>query len=196
MSTSLADARYFLNRMIGLFRRSLASLRTRGWQATWQRIRVHTRALPPLQGEPLYLPAATPFAPFTVPHSVALAIVLVGVVYWLLLRGALELSGGAWVADLLLHSATPVLVPLWWLGFAPKGGLTGRDPWRWAALPVVYFAYALARGAAEGRYAYPFLDVGRIGWGQTLLTALVMGLGFVVGGFALVWIDRRMAARR
>ena len=81
MSTSLADARYFLNRMIGLFRRSLASLRTRGWQATWQRIRVHTRALPALQREPLHLPAATPFAPFAVPHSVEPRVSIVIPVY-------------------------------------------------------------------------------------------------------------------
>ncbi|MFI8719496.1 glycosyltransferase [Stenotrophomonas sp. NPDC077464] len=81
MSTSLADARYFLNRMIGLFRRSLASLRTRGWQATWQRIRVHTRALPPPQRAPLYLPAADAFAPFTVPHSVEPRVSIVIPVY-------------------------------------------------------------------------------------------------------------------
>jgi len=81
MSTSLADARYFLNRMIGLFRRSLASLRTRGWQATWQRIRVHTRALPELQREPLYLPAAAPFAPVSVPHSVEPRVSIVIPVY-------------------------------------------------------------------------------------------------------------------
>jgi len=69
MSMSLADARYFLNRMLGLFRRSLASLRTRGWRATWQRIRVHTQAVPAPRGAPLYLPEAAAFAPFTVPTS-------------------------------------------------------------------------------------------------------------------------------
>ncbi|WP_411851861.1 glycosyltransferase [Stenotrophomonas sp. LGBM10] len=69
MSMSLADARYFLNRMVGLFRRSLASLRTRGWRATWQRIRVHAQALPAPRRDPLYLPDALPFAPFAVPFS-------------------------------------------------------------------------------------------------------------------------------
>lgn len=67
MSMSLADARYFLNRMIGLFRRSLSSLRTRGWRATLHRVRVHAQTLPPPRRAPLYLPAATPFAPFSVP---------------------------------------------------------------------------------------------------------------------------------
>ncbi len=69
MSMSLADARYFLNRMIGLFRRSLDSLRTRGWRATWQRIRVHSQPLPALRGPALYLPGPSPFAPFSVPFD-------------------------------------------------------------------------------------------------------------------------------
>lgn len=69
MSMSLDDARYFLNRMIGLFRRSLDSLRTRGWRATLQRVRVHTRALPAPRGAALYLPAAGAFSPFSVPFD-------------------------------------------------------------------------------------------------------------------------------
>lgn len=81
MSMSLADARYFLNRMVGLFHRSLASLRTRGWRATWQRIRVHTQTLPPPRRAPLYLPAAEPFAPFTLPASAAPVVSIVIPVY-------------------------------------------------------------------------------------------------------------------
>ncbi|WP_314106294.1 glycosyltransferase [uncultured Stenotrophomonas sp.] len=81
MSTSLAGLRYLLNRMIGLFRRSVASLRTRGWQATWQRIRVHTRSLPPPQRAPLYLPPAEAFAPFEVPSSVEPRVSIVIPVY-------------------------------------------------------------------------------------------------------------------
>lgn len=81
MSMSLADARYFLNRMLGLFRRSLASLRTRGWRATWQRIRVHTQAVPAPRGAPLFLPEATPFAPFTVPASERPAVSIIIPVY-------------------------------------------------------------------------------------------------------------------
>ena len=65
----LADARYLLNRAIGLFRRSLASLRTRGWHATWERIRVHARRTPERPRAPLWLPPATPFEPFIVPSA-------------------------------------------------------------------------------------------------------------------------------
>ncbi|OOW86625.1 glycosyl transferase [Xanthomonas campestris pv. vitiswoodrowii] len=69
MSMSLADARYLFNRVLGLIHRSVASMRTRGWRATWQRIRVHTQAPPVALGTPLWLPQAAPFAAFALPHS-------------------------------------------------------------------------------------------------------------------------------
>ncbi len=69
MSMSLADARYHLKRIVGLIRRGLASLRTRGWRATLHRVGVHTRRQPPPQRAPLYLPAPAAFAPFSVPRS-------------------------------------------------------------------------------------------------------------------------------
>jgi hypothetical protein len=127
--------------------------------------------------------------------GVTLAILLVGIVYGLLLRGLIELSGGAKLADLILHRITPVLAPLFWLIFAPKGGLRRRDPWLWSLLPIAYFVYALARGAAEGVYAYPFMDAARIGWLQTATNGLLIALGFVAGGFALVWLDQRLGRR-
>ncbi|MDQ3139524.1 MAG: Pr6Pr family membrane protein [Pseudomonadota bacterium] len=125
--------------------------------------------------------------------GVTLAIMLVGIVYGLLLRGLLELSGGAELADLILHSITPVVVPLFWLMLAPKGGLRNRDPWLWAIFPLVYFGYALARGFADGVYAYPFMNVTRIGWPATIANALLMAAGFVIAGIAMIWLDRRLA---
>lgn len=69
MPTSLADARYWFRRLLGLTQRSWASLRTRGWRATWSRIRVHL-APPALDTRPaLFQPAPADFAPFTVPSS-------------------------------------------------------------------------------------------------------------------------------
>ncbi|PPU76875.1 MULTISPECIES: glycosyltransferase [Xanthomonas] len=69
MSMSLADARYLFNRVLGLIHRSVASMRTRGWRATWQRIRVHTQAPPVALGTPLWLPPPAPFAAFAVPYN-------------------------------------------------------------------------------------------------------------------------------
>lgn len=125
--------------------------------------------------------------------GVMLAILLVGIIYGLLLRGLLTLSGGALLADTLLHKVTPVLVPLWWIAFAVRGQLRWRDPWGWMLFPALYLPYALLRGMVEGRYAYPFIDVAKIGIGTVLVNAVLIAMGFVAAGHALVWIDRRMA---
>jgi hypothetical protein len=116
-------------------------------------------------------------------------------VYGLLLRGLLALSGGALLADTLLHKVTPVIAPLWWVVFAPKGRLRQSDPWWWALFPALYLPYALARGMVEGRYAYPFLNVTKIGWSGVALYAAVMAGCFLLAGFALVALDRRLGRR-
>lgn len=121
---------------------------------------------------------------------ITLAILFVGVIYMLLLRGLIELSGGARLSDFLLHHATPVLAPLFWLIFAPKGELKPKDPWLWSLLPLAYFIYAITRAGFDGRYPYPFMDVGAIGWTQTAVNALVMALGFVIGGYVFYALDR------
>jgi hypothetical protein len=127
--------------------------------------------------------------------GVMLAILLVGIVYGLLLRGLLELSGGALLADTLLHKVTPLLAPLWWITFAPHGELRWRDPWGWALFPALYLPYALLRGMAEGGYAYPFINVAKLGIGPVLVNAALIAIGFVAAGHALVWIDRHMTQR-
>ena len=120
---------------------------------------------------------------------------LVGIVYNLLLRGLLELSGGAKLADHLLHEVVPLLVPLFWLFLAPKGRLTGRDAVWWAAHPLAYLIYALVRGAVDGKYPYPFLNVAKLGGLQVAINCLLIGIGFLVASYGFVWLDRRLAAR-
>lgn len=118
-----------------------------------------------------------------------LFILLVGVIYVLLLHGTSELSGGSAVANVLLHMVTPILVPLFWITFTPKGGLTWRDPLLWAIYPLGYLVYALARGSATGSYAYPFMNVLRLGWRQTALNSALIAVAFLLSGFAVLWID-------
>ncbi|MBY8829078.1 Pr6Pr family membrane protein [Hephaestia mangrovi] len=128
--------------------------------------------------------------------GVTIAIVLVGVVYATLLAGLLELSGGARLADLLLHRVTPVLVPLFWLFATRHGRLTHRDPVIWAVPPLAYWAYALLRGRHEGVYAYPFLNVAKQGWPTTIVIALIIAAAFFAAGHAMVWLDQRLKRRR
>jgi GT2 family glycosyltransferase len=71
MSLSLADARFLSTRALGLLRRGLVSLRTRGWRASWERIRAQLRQVPAAQREALFRPDPAPFAPFALATSPA-----------------------------------------------------------------------------------------------------------------------------
>ena len=65
----LADARFLLARALGLARRTWVSLHTRGWRDSWSRVRDHLRPRGAGDRVDLYLPAASAFAPFAVPHA-------------------------------------------------------------------------------------------------------------------------------
>lgn len=124
-----------------------------------------------------------------------LSILLVGIVYALLLRGQRELTAGSELANILLHQASPLMVTVFWVAFVRKGALSWRDPLYWALYPLGYFLYALARGAIEGHYPYPFIDVTEIGLPRTLADAALIAASFLLAGEALVWLDRWLAAR-
>ncbi len=65
------EARFWILRALGLWRRGWASLRTRGAAATWRRVALQFQRAPAGTGA-LYLPAATPLAPFA-PFALATA---------------------------------------------------------------------------------------------------------------------------
>ena len=64
---------------------------------------------------------------------------------------------------------------------APNGAL-GRRDFAWALVPpALYAAYAMARGAIDGWYAYWFLDPG-----QQSPTELAASVAIMLAGFALI----------
>ena len=130
--------------------------------------------------------------------GLTLAILLVGVVYALVLQGLTHLSGGAVWADILLHNVSPPAMALWWLFFAPRGRLRWNAPALWAVYPLLYFAYAILRAFHGDKYPYPFMDVGKLGWTQTLLNVGGIAMAFLIAGALLVWIDgwRPLGSRR
>jgi hypothetical protein len=127
--------------------------------------------------------------------ATTLYILLVGVTYGLLLHGIEELSGGSAIANVLLHMVTPILVPIFWLIFTPKGKLTQRDPLLWAIYPLTYLFYALLRGEFTGRYPYPFINVNELGWARTILHAFLIAAAFLVTSWLFVWFDSLLGRR-
>jgi hypothetical protein len=132
--------------------------------------------------------------------GVMLAIVLVGVVFNLLLGGLTHATIWDWLGDRTHHVAMPVLVPLWWLAFAPKGKLTWSDPLRWSLYPLAYAAYIFLRVGLETpgsgiAYPYFFMDADRLGYAAAVANMAAIAAGFVLTGLGVVWLDRRLAQR-
>ncbi|HEX4507461.1 MAG TPA: Pr6Pr family membrane protein [Alphaproteobacteria bacterium] len=125
--------------------------------------------------------------------GMTMAILLVGAVYSLLLAGTQVLTGADRYANVVMHYVMPILATLFWLIYVPKGALRARDPLIWAAYPLAYLAYVLMRGGIDGEYPYFFLNVGKIGWAAAMGNAAGISAGFLVAGYLVVALDRRLA---
>lgn len=114
----------------------------------------------------------------------AMSIVIVGLIYNLLLRGLWHPQGWQLVTDVSLHVVMPLLFLLHWWLHVPKAGLRMRHIALWLLYPAAYFAYALLRGAVDGWYPYPFVDVVSLGYVRVVINAVVILLAFLaVAGY-------------
>jgi hypothetical protein len=124
--------------------------------------------------------------------ATAVYIFVVGLIYTLLLRTLWAPTGLHKIADAILHDLVPLAYTLWWVGFAPKGGLRWLQPLRWLAYPLAYFAFSVVLGSLTGRYLYPFVDLGALGVATLLRNAVLLGMLFWILGLAAVGLDRAL----
>ena len=130
-----------------------------------------------------------------------LAIMLVGLVFNLLLTPLPYATINDALGDHAHHVLVPILVPLWWLAFAPHGLLSWRAPLVWAIYPLAYAIYIAIRVQFEPadaplRYPYFFMDADKLGWATAIGNMAAIATAFVLVGWLVVWIDRRLGASR
>ena len=118
--------------------------------------------------------------------AIAMSIVIVSAIYNLLLRQLWHPQGWQLAADVTLHDVMPVLFLLYWWLAVPKATLRWQQVIHWQLYPALYFAYVLLRGAVNGWYPYPFLDVTTLGYPRVLIDACVVLLVFVAAALLLV----------
>jgi hypothetical protein len=136
----------------------------------------------------------------TVQTAVAVYMAIVGIVYSLVLRNLWAPEGLQKIADIVLHDATPVLYVLYWLLFVGKHKERDKDKdkdWlrfsdvpAWLWYPTIYLAYSMIRGAFTGRYLYPFMDVGSLGYPRVALNIVVLVAAFLAMSLLFVAINR------
>ena len=109
-------------------------------------------------------------------------ILVVGLVYFFVLRNIADLQGWDSVANAILHYAIPILYVLYWLLFVEKAGLKWSYSFNWLIYPAVYFVYSLIRGEITKWYPYPFLNAGKLGYTDVLKnSAVILGIIIITG---------------
>ena len=130
----------------------------------------------------------------TVQTAATLYIAIVGIVYSLALRHIWDPEGLQKIADIILHDTIPALSILYWFlfvrKFVRKDELRFRDVPAWLVYPSVYLVYSMIRGAVLGRYVYPFLDAGALGYGQVVINVIAIAAAFAGLGLLLVGFGR------
>lgn len=122
--------------------------------------------------------------------AITASMVVVGSVYFWVLRHIWAPQGLQWLADVLLHYAMPPLVLVYWWWAVPKDQLHPVSIFRWTLYPLAYAVYALVMGAIRGRYPYPFIDVIALGHARVLGNAAVILAVFAALCLALIWLGR------
>lgn len=117
----------------------------------------------------------------SVRNGVAMTIAVVGIVYYVVLAALWQPQGLHYLADVALHYVAPVFYVIWWLSVGRNGSARWSNLPAWLAFPFFYLFYALIRGATNGEYLYPFLDLS-----VKSLPSVAVSVGVVVCLFAIV----------
>jgi hypothetical protein len=119
-------------------------------------------------------------------------ITVTGLVYFVVLRPLAHLTGWSQVADLGLHTFTPILAVLGWLLFGPRPRCTWAT-FGWSLVfPVAWLAYTLIRGPVVQWYPYPFLEVTTHGYARVFLNCVLVALLLTGLAALFVGLDRKL----
>ncbi|WP_288819028.1 Pr6Pr family membrane protein [uncultured Micrococcus sp.] len=121
------------------------------------------------------------------------SVMITGIVYNSVLRGAEQGTALYRFNDTVQHIVNPVLAPLVWALFDPRGQITGRRVRLGAAIPLAWATMTMARGPRIDWYPYPFLDVARLGRRTVGLTLSGILAVFLSMTASLGLLDRRLA---
>ncbi len=122
--------------------------------------------------------------------ALTLSMIMVGVIYHLLLADLVDYTGLGWWADHGLHTVGPIAITLWWLRFAAQRVLSFAALPVFALWPAAYGVYVLVRGALDGVYPYPFVDLTVQPPGIVAMNLAVLLASFLLGGVGMIAIAR------
>jgi hypothetical protein len=121
---------------------------------------------------------------------VSASIAFVSVAYFVLLRHVWKPQGLQLLADVLLHYVVPLLYVLFSFMALRGTRLRWVLPFWWSVYPLIYFVYAMIRGALIGAYPYGFIDASALGYAATFRNAVLLLFAFLVLAHLLILLWR------
>ncbi len=123
-----------------------------------------------------------------------LGITITGIVYDTILAPLVHLEGWALAATIGFHYIAPWATVLAWLILGPRP----RMGWRTFGLafiwPVLWLGYTFIHGAVTSWYPYPFLNVTKIGYSDSIRNSLLVLAIAVVLAVVYVVLDKKLPA--
>jgi len=118
--------------------------------------------------------------------------VVTGIVFAVLLSGieGATLTAVPW-DNIVLHYLIPIAAVLDWILDPPANRIVYRKALIWLLFPLAYLAYSLVRGPIVEWYPYPFLDPANGGYGQVIITSVII----LIGGLVLAYVVSRVGVK-
>ena len=125
--------------------------------------------------------------------AAAVYIFVVFLIYNIILRGLLHLSGIGIVLDEFLHLVIPLLFLFYWFRYTNRNRLTFKVMWWWLIFPMIYITYVLLRSPWSGFYPYPFLNIAELGLHKVLLNCVMVTGVILITSIIFLFVGNKLA---
>lgn len=119
-------------------------------------------------------------------------ILIVGLVYQIILRATWNPTGLQLIVDELLHTLIPFYMLIYWLLYAEPSNFKLKPILPWLAYPIIYIVCIILRGEFSGFYPYPFLNVSKIGFQQSIINiSIILIVSLILMSF-LIFVGKKL----
>lgn len=119
-------------------------------------------------------------------------ILIVGLVYQIILRATWNPTGLQLIVDELLHTLIPFYMLIYWLLYAEPSNFKLKPILPWLTYPIIYIVCIILRGEFSGFYPYPFLNVSKIGFQQSIINiSIILIVSLILMSF-LIFVGKKL----
>ncbi|MFT7899576.1 Pr6Pr family membrane protein [Tenacibaculum ascidiaceicola] len=119
-------------------------------------------------------------------------ILIVGLVYQIILRATWNPTGLQLIVDELLHTLIPFYMLIYWLLYAEPSNFKLKPILPWLAYPIIYIVCIMLRGEFSGFYPYPFLNVSKIGFQQSIINISIILIASLILMSFLIFVGKKL----